>query len=65
MKYNVYEKINSGSNGLRKVNISPMIKESAIKLANYWQNRASSNQKYIILPHRSGRGYEVNSVRTY
>lgn len=64
-KYNVYEKINSGSQGLRKINISPMTREAAIKLANYWRDRAKGGQKYIILQHRTGRGYEVNSVRTY
>jgi hypothetical protein len=64
-KYNVFEKTNSGSDGLRKVNISPMPKEAAIQLANYWQDRAYKNQKYLILQHRTGKGYEVNSVRSY
>lgn len=64
-KFNVYEKINSGSQSLRKVNISSMPKEAAIKLANYWKERAIGNQEYLILQHRTSRGYEVNSVRTY
>jgi hypothetical protein len=64
-KFNVYEKINSGSQGLRKMNISPMTKEAAIKLANYWRDRAVGKQKYLILQQRHNSGYEVNSVRTY
>lgn len=64
-KFNVYEKINSGSQGLRKINKSPISKASAVNLANYMQDRAIGNQKYIILQQRTSRGYEVNSVRTY
>ena len=64
-KYNVYERINSGSQGLRKVNISPLTKEASIKLANYWRDRAVGNQRYIILRSMVSKGYEVHSVRTY
>ncbi len=64
-KYNVYEKNDSGSFGLRKMNMTSMTKDAAIKLANYLKDRAYNNQKYIILQHRTGKGYEVNSVRSY
>jgi hypothetical protein len=64
-KYNVYEKTNSSSENLKKMNMSPMTKEAAIKLVNYLVERAYNNQKYIVLQHRTGKGYEVNSVRSY
>lgn len=64
-KYNVYEKNDSGSFGLRKMNMSPMTKDAAFKLANYLVDRAYNNQKYIVLQNRTGKGYEVNSVRSY
>lgn len=64
-KYNVYEKTNSSSENLKKMNMSPMTKDAAIKLVNYLKDRAYNNQQYIILQHRTGKGYEVNSVRSY
>lgn len=64
-KYNVYEKTNSSSENLKRMNMSPMTKEAAIKLVNYLVERAYNNQKYIVLQHRTGKGYEVNSVRSY
>lgn len=64
-KYNVYEKTNSGSENLKKMNLTPMSKDAAIRLVNYLVERAYNNQKYIVLQHRTGKGYEVNSVRSY
>lgn len=64
-KYNVYEKTNSSSENLKKMNMSPMTKDAAIKLANYLKDRAYNNQQYIVLQHRTGKGYEVNSMRSY
>ena len=64
-KYNVYEKTNSSSENLKKMNMSPMTKDAAIQLANYLKDRAYNNQQYIVLQHRTGKGYEVNSMRSY
>ena len=63
--YNVYRRTNNVDNGLTKMNKVPMTREAAINLADYWQERAIKGNKYIVLRHRTNRGYVYESMRTY
>ena len=63
--YNVYRRTNNVDNGLTKMNKVPMTREAAINLADYWQEKAIKGNKYIVLRHRTNRGYVYESMRTY
>lgn len=64
-RYNVFERNNSGADGLIKINVTPLKRQVAELLRQKRQERAKGNQKYLILLHREPRGYEVHRMSIY